>query len=323
MNGVTQAPQIITIDTLDQFKEQLLDSVGIRLTKNSNSLILKSNEIKDQTIANSAIFGENHSLPIELSYNDTEKGTTVKGLKNVLVTGQNNIPSAWNQTITGTFNKINKDALFIIGNGTSNLTRNNVLEVHKDGRFTVHNVSFLPINLDTLGVDGRLSYTEGGLLENNTDWESVKHHLDELDSANLITADIAKLFYEKLSNIIDFDTNNAGSWRNNLVQGLDYTGPNAENRALSVKDGQKLLAELTKYRDDARFVNIINMLNLLRKQVSYLISSLTVDKITNGKDGDSKVEYYAVGLADYALDADTPFKVDTNFNDVNTEEDTN
>lgn len=301
MSDSNKTPQIVTYDTLLEFKNQLLNSIGITL--GGKSIIQQSSKVLNKAV-NSAFFGENHSIKSELLSNSANKG-----LKNVLVSGYGNIASSWNQTVLGTFNKQVDDTLLIVGNGTSDKDRNNILEVFKDGRFSLHNVTFTPVNTDKLAVDGRIAYSEGGLLENTYNWEAVKAHITELQEDELITADIAKIFCDKINNFVDFDHTEAGNWRDGLVQGLDYEGANLDKKALSVQAGQELKAELMRYRNDARITNIINMINLLRRQVSYLISCLSVDKVTNDKEGDERVEYYAVSLADYALDADTPFMI--------------
>lgn len=52
--------------------------------------------------------------------------------------GLRTVTSKEGQTVVGQYNKENKDALFIVGNGTSNTDRHNALEVLADGRVFVN-----------------------------------------------------------------------------------------------------------------------------------------------------------------------------------------
>lgn len=323
----TNTPQIITLDTLQKFKDEVLEAVGIKLGAKHSIIQLKNDLVTN--VSNSAFFGEQHSA----------QKINNKNLKNVLVTGQGNIAANWNQTIVGTFNKPVSNALFVVGNGTSNITRNNVLEVYKDGKVSINGVTFNKINSDQLGIDGKLVYSEGGLLDGVNNWTGITQHLNNLSDNELITADIAKEFSRFISRLADFDSKDAENWRNNLIQGLDldvadeesytnfrnsYSRTDLDDKALSASDGQYLLSLINKNKDDAKVVELANQIATLRKQISYLISCLTVDKITNAAyktDAEDLIEYYAVGIADYALDADTPFAlVDTSSTKTTTKE---
>jgi hypothetical protein len=320
----TNVPQILTLEALTKFKEDLVKSIGINLGHN-NSIVLAAN--KDvQKVANSAIIGENHTIElITLNTEDSNLNFNKQSLKNVLIAGQSNIATSWNQTIIGSFNKPVSDAAFLVGTGTSELTRNNAFEIYKDGRVGIHDVFFTPVNSDQLGITGKLSYNNGGLLKDvQTDhhgelsWEGIQSILNNLNGNELITADILQALFTKISCYLSFDAKEADNWRNNLVQGLDYSADDLASKALSVEAGLKLKEEF----GEAKITELKNAIFALKSQISYLISCLTVDKITNADtkaDTDELVEYYAVGIADYALDSDTVFSFHPNVS--NEEED--
>lgn len=320
----TNVPQILTLEALTKFKEDFVKSIGINLGHN-NSIVLAAN--KDvQKVANSAIIGENHAIElITLNTEDSNLNFNKQSLKNVLIAGQSNIATSWNQTIIGSFNKPVSDAAFLVGTGTSELTRNNAFEIYKDGRVGIHDVFFTPVNSDQLGITGKLSYNNGGLLKDvQTDhhgelsWEGIQSILNSLNGNELITADILQALFTKISCYLSFDAKEADNWRNNLVQGLDYSADDLASKALSVEAGLKLKEEF----GEAKITELKNTIFALKSQISYLISCLTVDKITNADtkaDTDELVEYYAVGIADYALDSDTVFSFHPNVS--NKEED--
>ena len=121
MADLNNVPQIVTLDNLKDFKDSMLDSIGATLG-NKQSLVQPENDSIKNNVSHSAFFGESHAI---LPINN-------KNLKNVLVSGFSNIAADWNQTVLGTFNKPVKDALFVVGNGTSDFTRNNTFEIFKD-----------------------------------------------------------------------------------------------------------------------------------------------------------------------------------------------
>jgi hypothetical protein len=305
--------QIVTLDDLKVFRQELLNSIGVKLG-NNNSIIQLSND-KVYKVANSAFIGEGHKTPDPTT---NEDGTTSRiGLKNIFVAGHGNSVNAWNQSVFGTFNKEVKEALFIVGNGTSDFIRNNVLEVHTDGTFKVHDVSFKPQESQQLKIDGKLLYESSPLTNVDIDslgWTDFYNYINSLTDTELISADVVKLICNKVNQHLKDNPNIDGSWSNNLVQHLlqisssdevAYNNITADaSKALSLKDGQFLYQLINKYRDDAAIVDLKNQLNLLKRQISYLISCLTVDKLTT-----ADTEYYAVGIADYALDYDTKFKI--------------
>lgn len=308
----TSVPQILTLEALTKFKEDFVKSIGINLGHN-NSIVLAANKNLEK-VANSVIIGENHIIePIILETADSNLNLSQQSLKNVLIAGQNNIATGWNQTIIGSFNKPNSEAAFLIGTGTSDFTRNNAFEVYKDGKVSIHDVFFTPVNVDQLGITGKLSYNNGGLLKDvptdlhgELSWEGIQSTLNNLNGNELITADILQALFTKISCYLNFDAQEANNWRNNLVQGLDYSADDMANKALSVEAGLKLKEEF----GEAKITELKNAIFALKSQISYLISCLTVDKITNADtkaDTEELVEYYAVGIADYALDSDTVF----------------
>jgi hypothetical protein len=117
-----QPPQIVTIETLNTFKNQILDSIGIAIgktTENAGTIhsIIQVDNPKILKVSNSAAFGTGHIA-------DTSK----QGLKNILVSGQGNIVNSWNQTVIGTFNKPVENTLFVIGNGSGETQRQNIFK---------------------------------------------------------------------------------------------------------------------------------------------------------------------------------------------------
>ena len=95
---------------------------------------------------------------------------------------------------------------------------------------------------------------------------------------------------------------------------------NEFHTALFDAAGKKNVMKFLHYYNSQyeRFRTFINFngkedLQKLKEQVSYLISSLTVDKISNASykgENEELIEYYTVGIADYALDRDTQFIFD-------------
>lgn len=64
--------------------------------------------------------------------------------------GENCIASASAQTAIGRNNKVNDNALFVVGNGTTNVLRSNAFEVLSDGSITVGGVTLTPTKLQRL-----------------------------------------------------------------------------------------------------------------------------------------------------------------------------
>ncbi|MBO5424027.1 MAG: hypothetical protein J6A25_00770 [Lachnospiraceae bacterium] len=292
MSDIIDTPQIVTTDTLNTFKEELLSSIGLKI---GNKSLIQTNNTDTIKVTNSAIFGMNHKVDSD------------KGLKNVLISGQNNIVSTWNQTVLGQFNKANPNALFILGNGAGDLNRNNAFEILKNG-----NIKIGPCELAVSG--GKLVSTNkfaydstilGDELDKLDSFAKIKDYVDTMtDDTELISIGILK----KLLNYIPTET---GLTPENIAELIPENGlslepedPAAKQKALSIADALALKSELIAISNEARYNDLLEKLTRLEKNVSYLISCLTVDKIANA---DGSIEYYAVGLADYALDMDTPF----------------
>jgi hypothetical protein len=341
MSNIENSPEIVTLDTLKLFKAQLLESIGIKLG-NTNSIIQASNE-EVYKVANSAFIGEAHKTPLPVD-------GIRKGLKNVLVSGQGNTANAWNQTVLGTFNKPEENALFIIGNGTSELLQNNIIEVHKNGSVLVHDVKIQADTPNTLNISGKLAYDSTRLdseVAVKDHWQNFCKFIEQLPNNEIITVDFLKTLCKEVDTLNGiFSTNSddelynmATTWRNTLVQQLykkqdgEESNPyadisfseeelnklnnieDAHKYALSLYDGLYLYKLIQKNKDDANIIELHNKIELLKRQISYLISCLTVDKIV--KD---ETEYYAVGIANYALDKDTKFIIYSNDElDANTE----
>jgi hypothetical protein len=311
---------IVTFGSLALFKDELVNSLGIKLG-NTNSLI-QQNAGEVYKVANSAFIGEAHQTPLPVI--DADNNTVRKGLKNVFVAGLGNSATAWNQSILGTFNAEDPNALFIIGNGTGEYTRHNVLQVNTDGTLKIHGVEFNSAEPHKLDITGKLAYKNRILADkdlSNISWTELQAFINSLDDDELVSADFLKSICANLSALADFDINQANSWRNTVVQNLENIKDNIsgdfktlydniilddtfKDKAMSLKDGQFLFNLIKKIEPDSQIVELHNKIDLLKRQVSYLISCLTVDKIVN-----NETEYYAVGIADYALDLDTKFKI--------------
>lgn len=65
-------------------------------------------------------------------------------------TGANTIAIGENQTVVGQFNKEDKDALFIMGNGTNESNRSNAFAVYKDGSIKIGNTKISESQLQKL-----------------------------------------------------------------------------------------------------------------------------------------------------------------------------
>ena len=133
MSDLNDTPQIITLETLQTFKDELTNNFGLKLNTtnsliqlNNNDLFFENNTAK---VINSAVFGSEHEVSDDADYP-----------QNVLLAGFGNVVSNDNQVVFGTFNKIpSKNAILTIGNGTGKAFRNNVLEIHTDGSIVFNN----------------------------------------------------------------------------------------------------------------------------------------------------------------------------------------
>jgi hypothetical protein len=312
MSDLNDTPQIITLETLQTFKDELTNNFGLKLNTtnsliqlNNNDLFFENNTAK---VINSAVFGSEHEVSEDADYP-----------QNVLVAGFGNVVSNDNQVVFGTFNKIpSKNAILAIGNGTGKAFRNNVLEIHTDGSIVFNNNTVVSQTIpNTLSITGKLAYTENLLGDaQNVTWESLKEQVNELDDKHLVTADIIKKITSFANLTTDFDPTAYSTKLDSLVQDLNYTGDDADKKALSVAAGKALRTELLDALNaKGRYKALADDIKALRKQVSYLISCLTVDKISNesyrNADTEPLFEYYAVGIADYALDANTKFSFET------------
>lgn len=303
MSEELNKPQIITAETLVAFKEELLKSIGITI---SNKSLIQSDSFDTQgsnidKAVNSAIFGSEHKIDAP------------KGVKNVLISGYNNIANTWNQTVLGQFNVPNSDALFILGNGAGDLKRSNAIEILKNGNIKIKTCE-LGITGDKLISTKKIAYdtnlyTDENSFDKLTDFAAIKKFIDGIDNdTELVPIGIVK-------KLIDYIPTESGL--NSLdiaaiipAEGLNYEGTDKDKKALSIAAAEELKQKLLDIKTDAVYIDLSNKIRRLEENVSYLISCLTVDKVTNAdykKEGDELVEYYAVGLADYALDMDTPF----------------
>ena len=140
----TQAPKIITLDVLDEFKSNILSDIHLlpENSNNINSIIqIGANEDKNTgevnvlKVKNSVVFGSNH---------------TANALNNIFIAGRGNIATTNNQIILGNFNKEDSNALFILGKGTNNTHRANALTIQKNGDL---NLNGLNIHETTESVD--------------------------------------------------------------------------------------------------------------------------------------------------------------------------
>ncbi len=309
----TQAPKILTLEVLDELKNSLLTTVHLlpESSTNINSIIQSgANEDKNTgeqnilRVKNSVIFGTNH---------------TANALSNIFMSGRGNIATANNQTILGNFNAVNNNALFMFGKGTNNNNRANAVTILKNGDVNVNNLAIKETTDSVIieSVDNKKICFNTNLLfntaETNITEDNFMSEVLQLDDKKLITADIAKQIIKALAFYLEDGQNGTTktlsqivseltTWQKSLVQNVDYEGSDANKKALSVTAGQQL-AESIKNKNDANVTDLRNEINELRKQISYLISSLTVDKISN-----NDTEFYAVGVADFAFDADTRFK---------------
>ena len=314
MPDINNIPQIITLETLTAFKNELSANLGLKLNT-TNSLIQLNNPDLFFTdsfaakVVDSAIFGAEHEISADADYP-----------KNTFIAGFGNIVSNDNQAIFGTFNTIpRKDALISIGNGVGKTLRSNVLEVLNDGSIVFNNNARISQEVpNTLSITGKLAYTDSLLGENPEaiTWDTLKEQVENLDNNQLITADIIKKITSFANLSTDFNPTEYSDKLDSLVKDLTYSEADANTKAMSVKAGQDLRKEVLEVLNNkVRYKQLSDAIVLLRKQVSYLISCLTVDKISNesyrNEDTEPLIEYYSVGIADYALDSDTKFTFET------------
>jgi hypothetical protein len=296
-----QAPQIVTVDTLKTFQAELVQTLGLTL---SNKSLIQNNSNQLTNISYSAAIGSGHSTD------------STRGLKNVLVSGQNNIVSSWNQAVFGQYNKSNKDALFIIGTGVSDSQRNNAFEVLKSGEIvlgskllanepvTINNI--ISYDIDTLDVS-----TEPLSLP------QIQEYLNKFTDTDLIPAGIIKKIVEQIPNSLGLNDVDISSF----IKDLTFAGSttDAQKYALSVAAGKKLEEDIRLMETTFNGAKTLQEdFNKLRKQISYLFNCLVVNKLSNESyktDAEPLIEQYAVGIADFALDYDTNFTID---NDITT-----
>jgi hypothetical protein len=312
-----QAPQIATLDNLELFKKQFLKSIGISLS-NYNSIV-QNNNSNSQKISNSAVFGT-----------DNATITSTRGLKNVLIAGQGNIANSWNQTVVGNFNIPETTALFMVGNGRSDINRKNAFTVLNNGTITIGNTSVIPTT-SGLTFDKALKYAEETNISTDN-WVNYQTEFNNIPSSQIISAGDLKPCINKVSealaSVADFKLDDANAWRGKVVQSLDdnlsyeKTDANlpAAEAALSIASALKIVEELNKLDNSiktetvkADIKNLQEQIDVLSQKISYLISSLTVDLTTVGNPNLSEpanVFTVGVGLADYAIDKDTKLKIE-------------
>jgi hypothetical protein len=275
----TQAPQIVTVDTLKTFKDELLDSIGITI---SNKSLIHSNNTAVTKTATSAVFGSNHKVDI---------GTNA-GLKNVLVSGMGNIASTWNQTVLGQFNAADENALFIIGTGSSDTNRKTAFKVLKDNKIN--------INGEIYGDTGKvvfvnpINYKET-TTESFDSLNSLYSYLEEIPDTELIPAKVIK---ELLLNIKD-ETGTALKNFNVLSDDLNET--DIENKTWNIEQIKAYCTQISPQIAEGAVISLNNKLSALQSEISYLLSCLTVTR----KFDENNDEYFIIGLASAALDMDT------------------
>lgn len=321
-----QAPQIVTLKNLQKFKDGVLTST--KLTPESNTIInsivqLNANidtNTKTQhelSVQDSAIFGTDH---------------TASNLINIFVAGRGHIAAANDQTILGTFNEPDSNALIIFGNGTNNVNRSNIITVYKD----IVNLNGFKVNQSTTDVVlgtteeakqlklAKKLYYADNINENLTQGSinTFIQNINALDDNELVSAYAVKQIAKCLDKFIYSDTQTISDAIKDLEDKVaalvvDNDGNTVNDKAYSATAGQELYAliesitSLTKDEIEGA-TDIIKQISTLKEQVSYLISCLTVDKVSNAdykKENEDLIEFYTVGIADFALDADTEFKL--------------
>ena len=292
-------PKLVTVDILESFKKDLLKSIGITVkptdTNNHLNSIIQKNSLNQTSInanlVNSALFGIQHNI------------TADKTIKNVFITGQGNTAANNNQTVCGQFNSVNPNALFIVGNGVGPNANNNAFEVLKNGNIKIGTCE-LGTNTNQLLSSKKFAYDDAIVddVTNLTSFQSVIDYLQTKNDNELLPAGVIK----KALNYVLSDEGISPNIADSLIPeaGLDYTADDANKKALSIAAAKLLEAKITQMHDNSKYNELTNSLKQLKRDLSYLLSCITVDKITNE---DGSIEYYSVGLADYALDMDTTF----------------
>jgi hypothetical protein len=241
----TPQVEIVTTDTLNTFKDELLAAIGISI---SNKSLIQSNNTNVLKTATSAVFGSNHSVDV------TEKA----GLKNVLIAGMGNVASTWNQTVLGQFNEKDDNALFIIGNGSSTDARKNAIKVLKDGKININGCTVFSSNSKIVSQN-KISYTE-----NIADFDSIAAITTYLN-ANYADTDLipAKLLKSLLANIKDSD----GTTTSTFIDSLDTAIANLKNE-LKVELENSIQPQIS----NSTVIALDNKISNLQKEMSYLLS---------------------------------------------------
>jgi hypothetical protein len=311
MNNI---PEIITLDSLQQFKNELL--TDIKLNSDSNNIknsIVQLNANKDLTadiehplkVKDSVIFGVGHEA----------SAVNNKGLINVFIAGKGNKAITNNQTIFGTYNKVDQNAVFMVGVGSSEQDRHNIITASKTAlnlnNLLITTNTDTDIQIDTINEDTNIILNKNLYLKHITDIDSFSSLQTAVSDSNLadnalVPGNMIKQIVKSLASI-ETVVNDDKS----LVQDLTYSEADADKKALSVAAGQQLEqqikvldAKIKSISDSAITYDIDNKIKQLKQQISYLLSCLTVDKISTESE-----DYYAVGLANFALDSDTKFKL--------------
>ena len=268
-------PEIVTVDTLNMFKNELLSTLGLTV---GNKSIIQNNNINVKKTATSAVFGSNHAVNLR------DKA----GLKNVLISGMGNIASTWNQTVLGQFNaEDDSNAIFVIGTGTSDTNRHSAFRVLKNGKVEIDGCT-LHSSSDKLVSDQHIKYT--GEITSFDSLSALNTFLNSnFDENDLIPAKIIMELLTKIS---------------------DSNGTSLETFTTALAEAKiELKNELTDHLNnniqprlsDATAIALNNKIVALQKEMSYLLSCLTVKRT----DSSGVDEYFTVGLADAALDMNT------------------
>ncbi len=322
-----QAPQIVTIDILKGFKNLFLNTVKLQAESTNiiNSIVqlnanndINTGNTKALNVKDSAIFGTAHEADRRV---------------NVFMAGKGNIAAANSQTIFGNFNKADANALFIIGNGTSETNRSNIVSITKDNIVNINSLFFsktedsinLQTDKDKIILASKLYYDpQVQLIPSTNNLNNFVYDVLNLDDNEIITANIAKCLAKALSNYITTDgaletpdaerVLNLETWQANLIKDLSFTGTPEEedSKTISLTAAKNLKSRIEVLEQSTNINSVQEELTKLKKQISYLISCLTVDKISNASykaDEDELIEFYTVGIADYALDNNTKFKL--------------
>jgi hypothetical protein len=231
---------------------------------------------------------------------------------NVLVAGYGNIAAKQGQTVLGTFNIPSETAVFVVGNGSSLENRKNAIEINSNNIYTtkIHYFANELTDVSNLETD---------------DIIGLNKKLNDIADTEVVTGNIIKALGKKIpSNLGLSDEALSEIFPENGLINAELPEATLLRTGLNLKDAramQESIDQLSKLVNSITGVDVDAKLNQLRQEISYLISRLTVDKITNKDykaEQDEYIEIYTVGLADYALDSDTTFKFDANVNDEQT-----